>query len=137
MKGQRARPYAPTRIFSAFTRFTFGKSHHTLSQSHVTENCEFIDRIHKWRAINHSFIYVLIRPTSLVVKEYLFCILPVLTILVALISTKTEQHSFGRHSCIRCIGSTPFELADFFRPSSENHIQSKESEMRFSNSTHG
>ena len=66
-------------------------NHITHFLSHITENCEFIHRIHKWRAINYSFIYVLIRPTSLVVKEYLFCILPVLTILVALISSKLKQ----------------------------------------------
>ena len=37
-----------------------------------------IDRICKWQPINYSFVYVLIKPTSLVLKEYFFCILPVL-----------------------------------------------------------
>ena len=35
------------------------------------------------------FVYVLIRPTSLVLKEHFFCILSVLTRLVRLISAKT------------------------------------------------
>jgi len=114
-----------TRIFPALTRVTFGKSHHTVSQSHITENCEVIDRIHKWRVINYSFNCLcpnqLIIPTSLVVKEY-FLYVACVTILVALISTKAKEYSFGRRLYIRCIGSTPFELADSFRPYSENII---------------
>lgn len=60
----------------------------------------YIDRIHKWRPINYSFVHVLIGHTNLVLKEYFFWILPVLTRLVGLISTKTKEHSFGRHLCI-------------------------------------
>ena len=52
---------------------------------------------------NDSFVSVLIRPTSLVLKEHFFCILSVLTKLVSLISTKTKEYFFGRHLCIRSI----------------------------------
>ena len=53
-----------------------------------------IDRFHKWRPINYSFVYVLIRPTSLILKEHFFCTLSVLTRLVGLISTKTKGYFF-------------------------------------------
>ena len=54
---------------------------------------ESIGRFHKWRPLNYdSYVYVLIRPTSLVLKEHFFCILTVLTRLVGLISTKTIEH---------------------------------------------
>ena len=43
-----------------------------------------IARFHEWRPINYSFVYVLIRPTSIVQKEHFFCILSVLTSLVGL-----------------------------------------------------
>ena len=43
---------------------------------------------------------MLIRPTSLVLKELFFCILSVLTRLVRLIGTKTTEYFFGRHLCI-------------------------------------
>ena len=45
--------------------------------------------MHKWRPKKYSFVFVLIRPTSLVLKELFFCILSVLTRLVMLICTKT------------------------------------------------
>ena len=54
-----------------------------------------IDRMHKWRPTKYSFVFVLIRPTSLVLKEHFFCILSVLTRLVSLISTKTKEYFFG------------------------------------------
>ena len=44
---------------------------------------------------------MLIRPTSLVLKELFFCTSSVLTRLVRLISTKTKEYFFGRHLCIR------------------------------------
>ena len=50
-----------------------------------------IDRFHEWQPINYSFLHVLIRPTSLVLKENFFCALSVLTRLVGLISTKTIE----------------------------------------------
>ena len=52
-------------------------------------NYSLIDRFHKWRPVYYSFVYVLIRPTSLVLKEHFFCIFCVLTRLVGLISTET------------------------------------------------
>ena len=64
-----------------------------------------IDRMHKWRLTKYSFVFVLIRPTSLVLKEHFFCILSLLTRLVSLISTKTKEYFFGRHLCIRSIGA--------------------------------
>ena len=59
--------------------------------------------MHKWRPKKFSFVFVLIRPTSLVLKERFFCILSVLTRLVRLNSIKTKEYFFGRHLCIRSI----------------------------------
>ena len=53
-----------------------------------------IDRFHKWRPINYSFVNALIIPTSLVLKDHFFCILSVLSRLVGLISTKTKENYF-------------------------------------------
>ena len=64
---------------------------------------ELTDRMHEWLPTKYSFVFVLIRPTSLVLKEHFFCILSVLTRLVSLISTKTKEYFFGRHLCIRSI----------------------------------
>ena len=50
-----------------------------------------IDRFHNWWPINYCFVYVLIRPTSLILKEHFFCILSMLTRLVGLINTKTQK----------------------------------------------
>ena len=47
------------------------------------------DRFHKWRPIKNSFVNVLIKPISLVLKEHFFCILSMLTRLIGLISIKT------------------------------------------------
>ena len=60
--------------------------------------------MHKWRTKKYSFVFVLIRPTSLVLKKLFFCILSVLTRLVWLISAKTKEHFFGRHLCIWSMG---------------------------------
>ena len=49
-----------------------------------------IDRMHKLRPTKYSFAFVLIRPTSLFLKEHFFCILSVPTRIVSLISTKTK-----------------------------------------------
>ena len=69
-----------------------------------------IDRMHKWRPKKHSFVFVLIRPVSLVLKEHFFCILSVITRLVSQNSTKTEEHFFGRHLCNRSISPCIFFL---------------------------
>ena len=53
-----------------------------------------IDRFHKWLPKKYSFVFVLIRKTSLVLKEHFFCILSVQTRLVRLISTKTTEYFF-------------------------------------------
>ena len=56
---------------------------------------EPIDWFHiKWRPVYYSFVYVLIRPTSLVLKEHFFCIFCVLTRLVGLISIETIGYFF-------------------------------------------
>ena len=53
-----------------------------------------VDRMHKWGQKN-SFVFVLIRPTSLILKEhFLLCILSMLTGLVSLIGTKTKEYFF-------------------------------------------
>ena len=78
-----------------------------------------IDRIHKWRSKKYSFVFVLIRPTSLVLKEYFFCILCVRTRLVSPISAKSKEYFFGRHLCIRTMNE--------WRRSEENSgVSSKE-----------
>ena len=78
-----------------------------LASSNVRKLCRQrstqIDRMHKWRPTKYSFVFVLIRPTSLVLKEHFFCILSVLTRLVSLISTQTKEYFVGRHLCIRSI----------------------------------
>ena len=53
----------------------------------------------------YSFVYVLMRLTSLALKQPFFCILSMQTRLVRLISTKTKQYFFGRHLCIRSGGN--------------------------------
>ena len=45
-----------------------------------------IDRMHKWRPKKYSFVYVLIRLTSLALKQHFFCILYMQTRLVSPIS---------------------------------------------------
>ena len=65
-----------------------------------------IDRLHKWRPKKYSFVFVVIKPTSLVLKELFFCILSVPMRLVTLISIKRKEYFFGRHLCnwsIRCM----------------------------------
>ena len=71
-----------------------------------------IDRLHKWRSKKYSFVFVLIRPTNLVLKEHFFCILSVPTRLVSLISIKRKEYFFGRHLCNRSmspLGSNLFQ----------------------------
>ena len=58
----------------------------------------------------YSFVYVLMRLTSLALKQHFFCILSMQTGLVRLISTKTKEYFFGRHLCIRSIGDRRFRL---------------------------
>ena len=56
--------------------------------------CQFIntiDRLHKWRPKKYSFVFVLIRPTSLFLMEHFFCILSVPTRLESLISIKRKE----------------------------------------------
>ena len=50
-----------------------------------------IDRIHKWRPRNYSFVFVLIILTSLTLKQNFFWTLFVLTRLVRMISIKTKE----------------------------------------------
>ena len=50
-----------------------------------------IDRMHKWRPKKYSFVFVLIRPTSLFLMEHFFCILSVPTRLESLISIKRKE----------------------------------------------
>ena len=54
-----------------------------------------IDRFHKWRPINYSFVYVLIGPSSLVLKEHFICILSVLMRLVGLNSTNFSAATYA------------------------------------------
>ena len=46
-----------------------------------------IDRMRKWRPKKYSFVYVLIRLTSLALKQHFFCILYMQTRLVSLVSS--------------------------------------------------
>ena len=74
--------------------------------------CQFIniiDRLHKWRPKKYYFVFVLIRPTSLLLRELFFCILPVPKRLVSLVSIKRKEYFFGRHLCnrsMRCFSFT-------------------------------
>ena len=54
-------------------------------------------------AKKYSFVFVLIRPTNLVLKEHFFCILSVPTRLVSLISIKRKEYFFGCHLCNQSI----------------------------------
>ena len=56
-----------------------------------------IDRMHKWRPKKYSFVFV---STDKIQKKCYFQ-----TRLVGVISTKTKEYFFGRHLCIRSIGS--------------------------------
>ena len=65
-----------------------------------------IDRLHKRWPKKNSFVFVLITPTSLVLKELFFCILSVPMRRVTLISIKRKEYFFGCHLCswsIRCM----------------------------------
>ena len=50
------------------------------------------DRLHKWRPKKYSFVIVLIKPTSLALKEHFFCISSVPTRLVSLIGIKRKEY---------------------------------------------
>ena len=63
-----------------------------------------IDRLHKRWPKRYSFVFLLIRPTSLILKEHFFCILSVPTRLVNLISMKRKEYIFGCHLCHRSTG---------------------------------
>ena len=84
------------------------------NQSRDTRKFNRIDRMHKWRPTKYCVVFVLIRPTSLVLKEHFFCILSVPTRLVSLISTKTKEYFFGRHLCIRSMLSKDRPLKSNF-----------------------
>ena len=51
-----------------------------------------IDRMHKWWPKKYSLVYVLIRLTSLALKQHFFCILYMHTRLVSLISIYTKEY---------------------------------------------
>ena len=51
-----------------------------------------IAHFHKWQPLLHSFVFILIRPTALVLKQIFFWNLLVVTRLVGLISIKTKEN---------------------------------------------
>jgi len=51
-----------------------------------------IDHFHKWRPLLHSFVFMLIRPTALVLKQIFFWNLLVVARLVGLIGIKTKEY---------------------------------------------
>ena len=55
-----------------------------------------IDQLHKWRSKKYCFVFMLIRPTSLVLKEHFFCILSMSTRLVSLITALSINLSIKR-----------------------------------------
>ena len=89
-----------------------------------------IGRMHKWRPKKYSFVFVLIRPTSLVLKQLFFCILSVQTRLVRLISTKTKEYFFGRHLCIRSIYSLYRRLEQLGHDPQRSRIQLRHSQQK-------
>ena len=62
-----------------------------------------IDRMHKWRPKKYSFVFVLIRLTSLVGTDKIQKKCSFRMRLVGLISTKTKEYFVGRHFCIQSI----------------------------------
>ena len=52
-----------------------------------------IDHFHKWRPLLRSFVFMLIRPTALVLKQIFFWNLLVVARLVRLISIRTKEYS--------------------------------------------
>ena len=66
----------------------------------------FIYRMHKWWATKYSFVFVLIRLTSLVSTDKIQTKCSFRTRLVGLISTKTKEYFVGSHLCIRSIVRT-------------------------------
>ena len=60
-----------------------------------------IDRMHKWRPKKYSFVFVLIRLTSLVGTDKIQKTSSFRTRLVGMISIKTNEYFVGCHLCIR------------------------------------
>ena len=71
-----------------------------------------IDRMHKWRPKKYSFVFVLIRLTSLVGTDKIQKKCSFRTRLVVLISTKAKEYFVGRHLCIRSIAFFLFIFKD-------------------------
>ena len=57
-----------------------------VSAVHIT------DHFHKWRPLLHSFVFMLIRPTALILKQKFFSNLFVVARLERLISIKTKEY---------------------------------------------
>ena len=57
-----------------------------------------IDHFHKWQPLLHSFVFMLVRPTALILKQKFFRNLLVISRLERLISNlKQKNILFGRH----------------------------------------
>ena len=90
-------------LTNAKTNNTFFHKAHALEFTESNERIT-IDRMHKWRPKIYSFVYLLMRLTSLALKRHFCYILFMKTRLVRLISTQTKEYFFGRYLCIRSIG---------------------------------
>ena len=88
--------------------------------------------MHKWRPKKYSFVYVLIRLTSLVCmcKIQKKCCLRAR--LVSLISTYTTEYFFGRHLCIRSIKVVFFSSQSHFVCDATIIYREKNSTLPFS-----
>ena len=67
-----------------------------------------MDRTHKWEPKKYSFVFVLIRLTSLLSTDKIQKKCSFRTRLVGLISTKTKEYFVGSHLGIRSIQATIF-----------------------------
>ena len=80
-------------LTNAKTNNTFFHKAHALEFTESNERIT-IDRMHKWRPKIYSFVYLLMRLTSLALKRHFCYILFMKTRLVRLISTQTKEYFF-------------------------------------------
>ena len=67
-----------------------------------------IHLIPKWRAINYSFVSMLISPLRLIFPSKFFCFFDMLTRRRALINMRTKEEFIARHFGIRCMSTRQF-----------------------------
>ena len=87
-----------------------------------------IDHFHKWRPLLHSFVFMLIRPTALVLKQIFLWNLLAVTRLVGLISIKTKEYFiwpplWKKSICLLRLHEIPnYHFCHFSKPSHFSNI---------------